>query len=141
MGLLVQFMLNSSISPRQQYGIPGGCLSLSAPCTTHSSIRHHNRRQKAKESNMTKAEFVKQLKEQAGLSTLAQAEAAYEKLFGIITGALKKGDAVSVTGFGSFKVIDRKARKGRNPRTGKEIKIPASKAVKFTPGKALKESL
>ena len=90
---------------------------------------------------MTKAEFVKQLKEQAGLSTLAQAEAAYEKLFGIITGALKKGDAVSVTGFGSFKVIDRKARKGRNPRTGKEIKIPASKAVKFTPGKALKESV
>ena len=90
---------------------------------------------------MTKAECVKMLKEKAHLPTLAQAKAAYENLFAIIGATLKKGDAVSITGFGSFKVIDRKARKGRNPRTGKEIKIPASKAVKFTPGKALKESL
>ena len=90
---------------------------------------------------MTKAEFVKSLKEQAGLSTLAQAEAAYGKLFAIIGAALKNGDAVAISGFGSFKVVQRKARKGRNPRTGKEIRIPASKAVKFTPGKALKESL
>ena len=90
---------------------------------------------------MTKAEFVKTLKEQAGLSTLAQAEAAYEKLFAIICAALKKGDDVAITGFGSFKVVKRKARKGRNPRTGKEIQIAASKAVKFTAGKALKENL
>ena len=90
---------------------------------------------------MTKAEFVKTLKEKAGLATLAQAEAAYENLFAIIKAALKKGDAVAVTGFGSFKVVKRKARKGRNPRTGKEIKIPAKKAVKFAPGKSLKESL
>ena len=90
---------------------------------------------------MTKAEFVKALKEKAGLATLAQAEAAYENLFGIISEALKKGDAVSITGFGSFKVVQRKARKGRNPRTGKEMQLPASKTAKFTPGKALKESL
>ena len=90
---------------------------------------------------MTKAEVVKLLKEQARLATLAQAEAAYEKLFAIISAALKKGDAVSISGFGSFKVVNRKARMGRNPRTGKEIQIPASKAVKFTVGKALKESL
>ncbi|MDR2669514.1 MAG: HU family DNA-binding protein [Desulfovibrio sp.] len=90
---------------------------------------------------MTKAELVKNLKEQAGFATLAQAEAAYDSLFTIIGAALKNGDAVSITGFGGFKVVDRKARKGRNPRTGKEIQIPASKAVKFTPGKALKESL
>jgi DNA-binding protein HU-beta len=90
---------------------------------------------------MTKTEFVKTLKEQAGLSTLAQAEAAYDSLFTIIGTALKNGDAVSISGFGGFKVVDRKARKGRNPRTGKEIQIAASKAVKFTPGKALKESL
>ena len=77
---------------------------------------------------MTKAEFVKSLKEQAGLSTLAQAEAAYEKLFAIIGSALKNGDAVLITGFGSFKVVKRKARKGRNPRTGKEIQIKAGKA-------------
>jgi len=90
---------------------------------------------------MTKAEIVKILKEQAELSTLAQAEAAYDKLFVIVGAALKKGDAVSIAGFGSFKVVERKARKGRNPRTGEEIQVQASKAVKFTPGKALKESL
>jgi len=90
---------------------------------------------------MLKAEFVKTLKEQAGLSTLAQAEAAYDKLFAIIGASLKEGGAVSISGFGSFKVIDRKARKGRNPRTGENIQIPASKAVKFTPGKSLKENL
>jgi DNA-binding protein HU-beta len=90
---------------------------------------------------MTKAEFVKTLKEKVGLTTLAQAEAAYEGLFAIIKASLKKGDDVAITGFGSFKVVKRKARKGRNPRTGKELKIPAKKAVKFTPGKALKESL
>ena len=90
---------------------------------------------------MSKAEVVKALKEKAGLSTLAQAEAAYEKLFAIIGAALQKGDSVSISGFGSFKVVNRKARKGRNPRTGEEIQIPASKAVKFTPSKALKEKL
>ena len=90
---------------------------------------------------MTKAEFVKTLKEKVGFSTLAQAEAAYEKLFDIIGAALRKDGTVAITGFGSFKVMNRKARKGRNPRTGKEIQIPASKAVKFTAGKALKESI
>jgi len=90
---------------------------------------------------MTKAEAVKILKEKAGLSTLAQAEAAYDKLFAIIGSSLKEDGAVAISGFGSFKVVHRKARKGRNPRTGEDIQIPASKAVKFTPGKALKESL
>ena len=90
---------------------------------------------------MTKAEFVHTLKEEAGLATLAQAETAYEKVFAIISANLKNGDDVAVSGFGSFKVVSRKARKGRNPRTGKEIHIPASKAVKFTAGKGLKESL
>jgi DNA-binding protein HU-beta len=90
---------------------------------------------------MTKAEIVKTLKEQAHLATNAQAEAAYDGLFAILAETLKKGDTVAITGFGGFKVVERKARKGRNPRTGEEIRIPASKAVKFTPGKALKESL
>ena len=90
---------------------------------------------------MTKAEFVKALKEKAGLATLAQAEAAYDSLFGLIKVALKKGDDVAIFGFGSFKVVKRKARAGRNPRTGKALTIPAHKAVKFTPGKALKKSL
>jgi len=90
---------------------------------------------------MTKAEFVKALKEKAGLSTLVQAEAAFANLFAIIAESLKKGDAISISGFGSFKVVERKAKMGRNPRTGKEIQIPASKTVKFTPGKAVKENL
>ena len=90
---------------------------------------------------MTKAEFVKALKEKAGLATLAQAEAAYAALFAIIKANLKKGDDVAIYGFGSFKVMKRKARKGRNPRTGQALKIPAHKTVKFTAGKALKESL
>lgn len=90
---------------------------------------------------MTKADIVKTLKEEAGLATLAQAEAAYEKLFALIGTSLKNGDDVSISGFGSFKVVNRAARKGRNPQTGQEIQIAASKAVKFTPGKALKDSL
>jgi DNA-binding protein HU-beta len=92
-------------------------------------------------SIMTKAELVKTLKKKAALSTLIQAEAAYDGLFAILAEILKKGDTVSVSGFGSFKVVERKARKGCHPRTGEEIQIPASKTVKFTPGKALKERL
>ena len=62
-------------------------------------------------------------------------------MFAIIGASLKNGDDVAVSGFGSFKVVQRKARKGRNPRTGKEIQIQASKSVKFTTGKALKDAL
>jgi DNA-binding protein HU-beta len=80
-------------------------------------------------------------KEKVGQATLAQAEAAYENLFAVIADALKKGDAIALSGFGSFKPVKRAARVGRNPRTGQEIKIPASTTVKFTPGKPMKESL
>jgi len=53
--------------------------------------------------------------------------------------ALEKGDSISLVGFGSFKVVARAAREGRNPSTGEKMQIPASKAVKFTPSKSLKE--
>ena len=56
-----------------------------------------------------------------------------------ITSALEKGDSISFPGFGSFKVVERAAREGRNPSTGDKIQIPASKTVKFTPGAGLKE--
>ena len=56
-----------------------------------------------------------------------------------ITVALEKGDSISLIGFGSFKVVERAAREGRNPSTGEKMQIPASKAVKFTPGANLKE--
>ena len=88
-----------------------------------------------------KAELIKQLKEEAGLTSLAQAENVQNVLFSIISNALKHGDDVSVSGFGTFKKVKRSARKGRNPRTGAEIQIPASTTVKFSPSKTLKENL
>lgn len=59
----------------------------------------------------------------------------------IITNALRRGDKVNITGFGIFKVSDRKAREGRNPRTGESIHIAASKKPRFTAGKLLKEAI
>lgn len=90
---------------------------------------------------MTKAELVQKIHAKSGLATKAQTEAALDAIIAALTEALKAGESVTFTGFGSFKVTDRAARKGRNPRTGKEISIPASKAVKFTPGKSLKEAV
>jgi DNA-binding protein HU-beta len=58
-----------------------------------------------------------------------------------ITKIMRKGDKVNITGFGIFKVADRKAREGRNPRTGETIQIKASKKPRFTPGKLLKEAI
>jgi nucleoid DNA-binding protein len=75
------------------------------------------------------------------VSTKKEAQEAVDCVFSSITNALKKGDAVTVVGFGTFKVTKRKARKGRNPQTGEEIKIKASKAPKFTSGKSLKEAV
>lgn len=59
----------------------------------------------------------------------------------IVTNSLRKGEKVNITGFGIFKVSDRKAREGRNPRTGETIHIKASKKPRFTPGKLLKEAI
>ena len=75
------------------------------------------------------------------VSTKKEAQEAVDCVFSSITKALQKGDTVTLVGFGSFKVVERKARKGRNPQTGEEIKIKASKAAKFTPGKSLKEAV
>jgi DNA-binding protein HU-beta len=79
------------------------------------------------EALMTKAELVKKLKEETGLATLAQAEAVYDKLFAIIGGSLQTGNDVCISGFGSFKMVKRAARKGRNPRTGKELQFQRPK--------------
>jgi DNA-binding protein HU-beta len=75
------------------------------------------------------------------VSTKKEAQSAVECVISSITKAMKKGEDVVLTGFGTFKVVNRKARKGRNPYTGEEIKIKATKAPKFTPGKALKEAV
>ena len=75
------------------------------------------------------------------VSTKKEAQEAVDCVFSSITRALKKGDTVTLVGFGSFKVVERKARKGRNPQTGEEIDIKASNAPKFTAGKALKSAV
>jgi nucleoid DNA-binding protein len=75
------------------------------------------------------------------VATKKEAEAVVDAVFGAITKALKEGDKVSLAGFGIFSVIDKPPRKGRNPKTGEEIDIPGKKAPKFSPGKALKDSV
>ena len=75
------------------------------------------------------------------LASKKDAQAAVDTLLATITKALKKGEDVTLVGFGTFKVTERKARMGRNPRTGEEIKIKAAKVPKFVPGKALKEAV
>ena len=75
------------------------------------------------------------------VDTKKEAQAAVDCVFTTITKALKKKDAVTLIGFGTSKVAQRKARKGINPQTGEEIKIKAKKVVKFVPGKALKDAV
>ena len=66
---------------------------------------------------------------------------AVDAVFEAITQALQSGDKVQLVGFGNFEVRERSARKGRNPQTGEEIEIPASKVPAFKPGKALKDGI
>jgi DNA-binding protein HU-beta len=90
-------------------------------------------------NNMNKADLVNEVAK--ALKTKKDAQAAVDVVLSSITEALGKGDAVSLVGFGTFKVTERKARKGRNPQTGEEIYIAASKVPKFVAGKALKEAV
>jgi nucleoid DNA-binding protein len=75
------------------------------------------------------------------VTTKKEAADVLNCILSTITVSLKKKDAVSIVGFGTFKTAERKARTGRNPQTGKEIKIKARNAVRFVPGKALKDSV
>jgi len=75
------------------------------------------------------------------VSTKKEAQAAVDCVIATITKSLKKKNAVTLVGFGTFKVDKRKARKGRNPQTGEVIKIKAKKVPKFVPGKALKDAV
>jgi DNA-binding protein HU-beta len=93
---------------------------------------------------VNKSELIQQLANRTELSR-SQAQDAVDALFsaedGIISQALKDGEKVQITGFGSFETRKREARKGRNPRTGKEIDIAASTSAAFRPGKGLKDSI
>lgn len=88
---------------------------------------------------MTKTELINEMS--TALNSTKEAQEAIESLLSTITAALKKGDLVTLTGFGTFKVSKRKAREGRNPRTGEKIKIKAKKVAQFVPGKSLKEAV
>lgn len=87
---------------------------------------------------MNKTELVEAMAKKAKI-TKAESERALKALTDTIGAALKKGDKVSLIGFGTFEVTKRAARTGLNPQTGQKIKIAASKAPKFKAGKALKE--
>ena len=90
---------------------------------------------------MTKAELVEAMAKDAGISKAAAAK-ALDSFTACVTKALKKKDGkVTLVGFGTFSKVRRKARKGRNPQTGEQIKIKARNAVKFTAGKKLKDAV
>ncbi len=88
---------------------------------------------------MNKGELINEVAKV--VDTKKDAQAAVETVLSSITEALKKGDSVTLIGFGTFKVTKRESRKGRNPRTGEEIDIPEKNVPKFVPGKALKEAV
>ncbi len=89
---------------------------------------------------MTKAELVAKIADKNG-SSKAQAESSMNAILEIIQDELAAGNKLTLTGFGTFNVSHRKARTGRNPRTGAEIKIPACTVAQFKPGKVLKDAV
>jgi integration host factor alpha subunit len=93
-----------------------------------------------KESKLTKADLIEAVANRAELSK-RQANQVVETIFDEIETALQKGDRVALTPFGSFVVRDRKAREGRNPKTGEKITIAARKVPAFVAGKSLKEAV
>jgi DNA-binding protein HU-beta len=89
---------------------------------------------------MTKSELVKKVSKATGLS-LKKAGDALDSMLDAIKSSLRKDKAVTLVSFGSFSIVKRKARAGRNPRTGEAIRIAASKLPKFKAGKAFKDML
>ncbi len=89
---------------------------------------------------MNKAELVDEVARQTGLSKKVCRETV-DAVISTITDALAKREKVTLVGFGSFKVITRKSRRGRNPQTGEELQIPAKEVPKFDPGKDLREAV
>jgi len=90
---------------------------------------------------MTISELIDQVAASDAKLTKAQAKSIVDSVFAAISGAAKKGEEVSIPGFGKFKVQAKPARTGRNPSTGATIQIAASKKVAFQPAKSLKDAL
>lgn len=89
---------------------------------------------------MNKSELIEKIAAGADISKAA-AGRALDAFLDAVTDVLKTGDKVAMPGFGTFSVKERKARTGRNPKTGEELQIAAGKVPKFTPGKTLKDAL
>ncbi len=89
---------------------------------------------------MNKTELVNQIAESADINT-KQAGDALQAFMGAVTDTVRKGDKLTLIGFGTFSVTERKARDGRNPQTGETIKIPAKKVVKFKAGSKLADTV
>ena len=89
---------------------------------------------------MNKTELIDAIAQEAGLSK-ADAKKALEAFLAAVEKTLKKGDKISLVGFGSWSVTEKAAREGRNPQTGKTIKIPAKKVVKFKAGTELSNAV
>ena len=89
---------------------------------------------------MNKAELVEEVADQTGLTKKASREVV-DAIISAITDSLVREERVTLVGFGTFQVMERKARRGRNPRTGKELQIPAKKAPKFKAGRSLREAV
>ncbi len=89
---------------------------------------------------MNKQDLIAKIAQDTG-ATKSSAAAAVESMLEVMTRALKKGDAITFVGFGTFKTTQRRARVAKNPRTGDAIKIPKRRVVRFTAGKALKSAV
>jgi DNA-binding protein HU-beta len=119
------------------------CIAICYPKTKHDSygiFRSIFNCHIIKEGEMNRAELIAKMAADAGISKAA-AERALGAFVDGVAGALKGGGKVSLVGFGTFSVSDRAARVGRNPRTGANINIPASKVPKFKAGKGLKDAI
>ncbi|WP_326103361.1 HU family DNA-binding protein, partial [Bacillus atrophaeus] len=103
----------------------------------HTYIKNKNKIIKEK-LHMNKTEFVGAVAEKLGV-TKKEATPKVEAVFEVLAETLSKGEEIKVSGFGTFEVRERAARKGRNPQTGEEIDIPATKAPAFKAAKALKD--
>ncbi len=101
-------------------------------------FNHFKQQVRTKGGSMTKAELIAQVANEAQVKKV-DAEKTINALIRVISKTLKSDARLALAGFGTFAVAERKAREGRNPQTGKPIKIPATKVVKFKPGKQLKD--
>jgi nucleoid DNA-binding protein len=116
------------------------CESMRTPLGPKGSKQAPHNGAERKDIIVNKAELVAQVAKESELSKDA-AEKAVDATFKNIEKALSGGDTVRIVGFGNFQVAQRKASVGRNPRTGAEVQIPASRVPKFRAGKALKEAV